>query len=398
MIYLDSAATTFQKPLSVSYAMQRAMRTMSSPGRGGYAAARAAEETAFRCRSLAAELFGVPSPEQVVFTSNATHALNIAIRSLVPEGGRVAVSGYEHNAVTRPLHALGARIKVAAAPLFDRAALLRAFENSISPELDAVVCTHVSNVFGFVLPIEEIAALCRAEGVPLIVDASQSAGILPFELDTLGAAFIAMPGHKGLYGPQGTGLLLCAHDAAPLLYGGTGSASLEQTMPDFLPDRLEAGTHNMPGIAGLEAGLRFVRERRERIERHERALIARAAAALRGMDGVTVYAARDAAEQVGVLSFNLDGREPEETADALAQRGFALRSGLHCAPYAHRTVGTLERNGAPERIRLHLGGGYRRLCPCAAEHRARLKAALLKFMENSCSFSCFFLRIILEYE
>ena len=328
MIYLDSAATTFQKPLSVSYAMQRAMRTMSSPGRGGYAAARAAEETAFRCRSLAAELFGVPSPEQVVFTSNATHALNIAIRSLVPEGGRVAVSGYEHNAVTRPLHALGARIKVAASPLFDRAALLRAFENSISPELDAVVCTHVSNVFGFVLPIEEIAALCRAEGVPLIVDASQSAGILPFELDTLGAAFIAMPGHKGLYGPQGTGLLLCAHDAAPLLYGGTGSASLEQTMPDFLPDR-------------LEAGLRFVRERRERIERHERALIARAAAALRGMDGVTGYAARDAAEQVGVLSFNLNGREPEKTADALAQRGFALRGGLHCAPYAHRTAGTL---------------------------------------------------------
>ena len=110
-------------------------------------------------------------------------------------------------------------------------------------------------MFGFVLPIEEIAALCRAEGVPLIVDASQSAGILPFELDTLGAAFIAMPGHKGLYGPQGTGLLLCAHDAAPLLYGGTGSASLEQTMPDFLPDQLEAGTHNMPGIAGLEAGV-----------------------------------------------------------------------------------------------------------------------------------------------
>ena len=184
-------------------------------------------------------------------------------------------------------------------------------------------------------------SLAACEGALLIVDASQSAGILPFELDTLGAAFIAMPGHKGLYGPQGTGLLLCAHDAAPLLYGGTGSASLEQTMPDFLPDRLEAGTHNMPGIAGLEAGLRFVRERRERIERHERALIARAAAALRGMDGVTVYAARDAAEQVGVLSFNLDGREPEETADALAERGFALRGGLHCAPYAHRTAGTL---------------------------------------------------------
>ena len=340
MIYLDSAATTFQKPLSVSYAMQRAMRTMSSPGRGGYAAARAAEETAFRCRSLAAELFGVPSPEQVVFTSNATHALNIAIRSLVPEGGRVAVSGYEHNAVTRPLHALGARIKVAASPLFDRAALLRAFENSISPELDAVVCTHVSNVFGFVLPIEEIAALCRAEGVPLIVDASQSAGILPFELDTLGAAFIAMPGHKGLYGPQGTGLLLCAHDAAPLLYGGTGSASLEQTMPDFLPDRLEAGTHNMPGIAGLLEGLRFVqRQGVARIADYEGELGRYAAQRLADIPGVEVFSGP---EQTGVVSFRVSGWDCEELGEALASRGIALRAGLHCAPLAHRTAGTLE--------------------------------------------------------
>ena len=302
-MYLDSAASTFQNPLSVSYAMQRAMRTMSSPGRGGYAAARAAEETAFRCRRLAAELFGVPSPEQVVFTSNATPDQNIAIRSLVPEGGRVAVSGYEHTAVTRPLHALGARIKVAASPLFDRAALLRAFENSISPELDAVVCTHVSNVFGFVLPIEEIAALCRAEGVPLIVDASQSAGILPFELDTLGAAFIAMPGHKGLYGPQGTGLLLCAHDAAPLRFGGSGSASLEQTMPDFLPDRLEAGTHNMPGIAGLLAGVRFVRRQgTQTILRHEHALTSRPAQRLRRQPGEEEFARPGCTAPAGVVT------------------------------------------------------------------------------------------------
>ena len=342
MIYLDSAATTFQKPLSVPYAMQRAMRTMSSPGRGGYAAARAAEETAFRCRSLAAELFGVPSPEQVVFTSNATHALNIAIRSLVPEGGRVAVSGYEHNAVTRPLHALGARIKVAASPLFDRAALLRAFENSISPELDAVVCTHVSNVFGFVLPIEEIAALCRAEGVPLIVDASQSAGILPFELDALGAAFIAMPGHKGLYGPQGTGLLLCGADALPLIEGGTGSDSLRQEMPDFLPDRLEAGTHNVPGIAGLAAGIDFVRTQRTgRILLHERQLLRRAGQGMQSIPRVTCWLAEEETLQAGVLSFAVDGLSAEETAEQLARRGIALRAGLHCAPLAHRTAGTL---------------------------------------------------------
>ena len=342
MIYLDSAATTFQKPLSVSYAMQRAMRTMSSPGRGGYAAARAAEETAFRCRSLAAELFGVPSPEQVVFASNATHALNIAIRSLVPEGGRVAVSGYEHNAVTRPLHALGARIKVAASPLFDRAALLRAFENSISPELDAVVCTHVSNVFGFVLPIEEIAALCRAERVPLIVDASQSAGILPFELDTLGAAFIAMPGHKGLYGPQGTGLLLCAQDAAPLLYGGTGSASDSEYLPPYLPDRFESGTANIPGYYGWEAALRFIEERGvDSLRQHEMALCQRFLEGLETIPHVRMVGPKDLEHRVGVISVDFLRRDNAEMAYALeAQYGILTRCGLHCAPSAHKTLGT----------------------------------------------------------
>lgn len=342
MIYLDSAATSFHKPLSVSRAVLSALRSMSSPGRGGYPAARAAEETAFRCRSLAAEMFGVPSPEQVVFTSNATHGLNIAIRSLVPEYGRVVISGYEHNAVTRPLYELGAKVRVAASPLFDRTAALHSFEEAVVPGLDAVVCTHVSNAFGFILPLEEIAALCRAEGVPLIVDASQSAGVMPLDLSSLGAAFAAMPGHKGLYGPQGTGLLLCGSETArPLLLGGTGSASLEQKMPAFLPDRLEAGTHNMPGIAGLEAGLRFVQRMGSRILLHERALTARASAGLRALDGVTVYAADDMSAQAGVLSFNVNGMGPEETADALAQRGFAVRAGLHCAPFAHRTAETL---------------------------------------------------------
>lgn len=341
MIYLDSAATSFQKPVSVGRAMGRALAAMSSPGRGGYEAALLASDTLLECRLALQRLFHVPEPENVVFTLNATHALNIAIRSLVPPGGRAVISGWEHNAVTRPLHALRAELRVARGRLFDDAAFLEDWERALGEGADAAVCTQVSNVFGWALPLREAAELCRARGIPLIVDASQGAGVLP--LDAEGLAYAAMPGHKGLLGPQGTGVLLCGEGQTPepILQGGTGSLSRQQDMPDFLPDRLEAGTHNMPGIAGLEAGLRFVRERRERIERHERALIARAAAALRGMDGVTVYAARDAAEQVGVLSFNLDGREPEETADALAQRGFALRGGLHCAPYAHRTAGTL---------------------------------------------------------
>ena len=342
MIYLDNAATTFQKPAAVQRAVMQAMRTMSSPGRGGYAAAQQAEETLFRCRSAAAALFSVPSVEQVVFTMNATHALNIAIKSLVRPGGRVVISGYEHNAVTRPLHALGAEVIVAAAPLFSPPETVSAFERALALRPDAAVCTHVSNVFGDILPIERIAQLCRRADVPLIIDASQSAGALPLDFSALRPAFVAMPGHKGLYGPQGTGLLLCGHDVLPLLEGGTGSASLRQEMPDFLPDRLEAGTHNVPGIAGLEAGISFVRaQRQERILHHSRALIRKPGEGLQRIPRVHAFLSPNAGAQAGVLSFCMEGLSPEALAELLSARGFALRAGLHCAPFAHKTVGTL---------------------------------------------------------
>ncbi len=342
MIYLDNAATTFQKPAAVQRAVMQAMRTMSSPGRGGYAAAQQAEETLFRCRSAAAALFSVPSVEQVVFTMNATHALNIAIKSLVRPGGRVVISGYEHNAVTRPLHALGAEVIVAAAPLFSPPETVSAFERALALRPDAAVCTHVSNVFGDILPIERIAQLCCRADVPLIIDASQSAGALPLDFSALRPAFVAMPGHKGLYGPQGTGLLLCGHDVLPLLEGGTGSASLRQEMPDFLPDRLEAGTHNVPGIAGLEAGISFVRaQRQERILHHSRALIRKVGEGLQRIPRVHAFLSPNAGAQAGVLSFCMEGLSPEALAELLSARGFALRAGLHCAPFAHKTVGTL---------------------------------------------------------
>ena len=345
MIYLDSAATTFQKPPTVARAMTEALSTMSSPGRGGHPLAMRAADTAFRCRSELAALFNTKAPERVVFTTNATHGLNIAIKSLVPRGGRVVVSGYEHNAVTRPLAALGADISVAAAPSFDHEAAVAAFERLIVPGIDAVICNHVSNVFGCIQPIEAVAGLCRDRGVPLIVDASQSAGMLPLDMERLGAAFIAMPGHKGLYGPQGTGVLLCGGDGLPaaLLEGGTGSISLSQEMPDFLPDRLEAGTHNMPGIAGLLAGVRFVRRRgTDRILRHEQMLTRRTAELLRTLPAVEVFAAPEEKQQAGVLSFRVKGRDPELMGEALAERGIAVRAGLHCAPLAHRSAGTLD--------------------------------------------------------
>ena len=344
MIYLDAAATTLEKPARVGQAMAEAVRSMSSPGRGRYPASRLAEETAFRCRSEAAELFGVDSPERVIFTANATHGLNIAIHSLVKPGSRVVISGYEHNAVLRPLHAIpGVELTVVDAPLFDTEGMVAQWERALAQGADAAVCVHVSNVFGYVLPLSAIAGLCRSYGVPLIVDASQSAGVLPLSLQALGADFIAMPGHKGLYGPQGTGLLLCGGEVLPLLRGGTGSASRSREMPEELPDRLEAGTHNMPGIAGLLEGLRFVRSHgMGKIARHERMLICRAAEHLQQMDGVRVWFDPSPARQSGVLSFAVEGRNCEEIGELLALSGIAVRAGLHCAPLAHQTAGTLE--------------------------------------------------------
>ena len=343
VIYLDSAATTFRKPSSVREAVMNAMRTMSSPGRGGYRSARAAEETLYSCRSLAAEMFGVGEPERVILTMNATHGLNIAIKSLVPRGGKVIISGYEHNAVTRPLYALGADVSVAVSPLFDKQACIDAFAASLRKGADAAICTVCSNVYGYVLPVGEIASLCAEAGIPLIVDASQSAGALRLNMSELGAAFVAMPGHKGLYGPQGTGLLLCGADPLTLIEGGTGSESLRQEMPMFLPDRLEAGTHNMPGIAGLEAGLRYISSvTPERIANHTRSLVRRAAEGLSGMKGVKVYLSEDYAAQLGVLSFTVSGRECEDISEALARLNIAVRAGYHCAPLAHRSGGTLD--------------------------------------------------------
>ena len=244
--------------------------------------------------------------------------------------------------MTRPLHSLGADVRVIDTPLFDAETFLRRAES----ELDwaqVCVCTHVSNVFGYILPITELAVLCRKANVPLIVDASQSAGVLNLDFQALGAAFAAMPGHKGLMGPQGTGVLLCQNDALPLLYGGSGSASISQNMPDFLPDRLEAGTHNVAGIAGLLAGCRWVTEQgSENILRHEQKLMR---LFLRNIDRhpkIECFTAQNASDQSGVLSLRLQNIDAETCAEKLSERGIAVRAGLHCAPYAHVSAGTLD--------------------------------------------------------
>lgn len=336
MIYLDNGATSFHKPPQVHRAVQEALRTCANPGRGTHRPAMAAAERVYDCREAASRLFRC-LPEQVVLTTSCTHGLNMAIRTLVQPGDPVVISGFEHNAVVRPLYALGAQLKIAGRKLFAPEDTLEQFEDALRAGAKAAVCTHVSNVFGYILPAEQIGWLCKHYGVPLILDAAQSAGALPLELG-MGADFIAMPGHKGLLGPQGTGLLLCSRPPEPLLYGGTGSDSLSRQMPDHLPDRGEAGTLNVPGYAGLTEGLRYLqRAGVHTIAGRQRREARRAAEGLKKL-GFQVFSGP---QQLGTVSF-LPGMDCEEAATRFAGRGIALRSGLHCAPLAHESAGTLD--------------------------------------------------------
>lgn len=337
MIYLDSGATSFHKPRAVYKAVQNAMNMCASPGRGGYLYAANADKIVFECRERLGKFFDCDA-EKVVFTSNCTHSLNIAIRSLIKPGAAVVVSGFEHNAVIRPLYALGAKIHVVGRRLFDHQNILEEFEQALKNGVDAAVFTHVSNVFGYILPIDEMSELCKMYHTPFVIDVAQSAGYLPISMTKLGADFIAAPGHKGLLGPQGTGVLLCKDECKPFIYGGTGSLSRNLTMPEYLPDRLEAGTLNVPGIAGLNAGVAYIqRNGVERIKNavHERMLYC--------VDGLKKIGLKpfEGEHQLGTISFVPDV-DVEEFAQLLSERGICVRSGLHCAPLAHESAGTLE--------------------------------------------------------
>ena len=337
MIYLDNGATSFRKPRAVAQAVAWAMAHCANPGRGGHSGAMTAAKTVYRCRETAAEMFDC-RPEQVVFTANCTHGLNLAIHSLVRSGSRVAISGFEHNAVTRPLHARKVQTVVAGRKLFDQEDTLSRFEDALKSGVSAAVVTHCSNVFGYILPVQEMAWLCRRYGVPFIVDAAQSAGVLPVSLNGLGAEFIAMPGHKGLLGPQGTGILLCGGSAKPLMQGGTGSSSGSQEMPEELPDMLEAGTLNVPGIAGLHQGLRYLMQSGiENIRSREANAAKLCANGLKKL-GLQVFFGEN---QSGTVSF-VGKQDCEALAEELGKRGVAVRAGLHCAPLAHESAGTLD--------------------------------------------------------
>ena len=344
MNYLDNAATTLVKPRAVGEAVHRALTGAAGYARGGYAAAQRAGDLVYDCREQAAALFGLYDPSRVVFTQNATHALNIAIHALARPGMKTAVSGFEHNAVMRPLALHGIAPAVLHTPLWQPERMVQEVRRALGEGTELFILNHVSNVFGAVCPLDEIGRLLSAAGVPLILDASQSAGVLELDVSRLPClAAVCMPGHKALYGPMGTGILLVLDDriaAKPLLTGGTGSLSEELRQPDFLPDAQESGTPNVPGIAGLAAGIRFVRSvGAANIAVHERKLVRELARALETNERLEVFSHPS---QTGVLSVRVKGVPAEQAAAQLADAGIAVRAGLHCAPLAHRTAGTEE--------------------------------------------------------
>lgn len=349
MIYLDNAATTFPKPAAVSNTMMHFMaERAANPGRSGHALSMKAAESVYRCREAAANFFHAPGPENVAFFMNATQAINAALKGNASEGAEVITSTLEHNAVMRPLYRLsqkGMPYRVADVAEDDDATVHN-FERLITPKTVMIACTHASNVTGKVLPIEKLGALCRAHGLRFLVDASQTAGTLPIDMQACGISYLCMPGHKGLYGPMGTGMLLAADgtELTTIMEGGTGSNSVSLDQPDFMPDRLESGTVNAPGIVGLHAGLEFVARRGIRqIYEEEHAQALRLYDLLSHTAGVTLYTPRPEKGYVPIISFNIDGMSSVEAAAELDKMGFALRGGLHCSPAAHNRYNTLSQ-------------------------------------------------------
>jgi cysteine desulfurase family protein len=348
MIYLDNSATTFPKPEPVRQAMAQALiKYGANPGRAGHRAAMASSEAVYRARAAAADFFGAEHPEQVIFTPGCTWSLNMVLRGRLKPGDHVVISCVEHNAVYRTVAAMAAEgIHFTAARIFpgDDARTLEAFESCIKSNTKMIVCTHGSNVFGIRLPVEKIAALAHSHHAEMVVDAAQSAGIYSYDLKKTDIDFLCCSGHKGLYGPMGIGLLIAGGEPLePLVRGGTGSRSVDAEQPEEYPDRLESGTPNVPGIVGLAAGIRFVMQKGiPRIAAYEEKLMQQLKSRLAQVDGVQLYVPADV-PCFPVLSFNISDIPSEEVAERLDRSGIAVRAGLHCAPLAHRWMGTLEQ-------------------------------------------------------
>lgn len=349
MIYFDNAATSFPKPRRVVEEQMRCMQFYGgNPGRGSHALAMAAAEKIYECREELASFFGSPNPENIIFTMNTTMALNTAIKGLLRRGDHVLISNMEHNAVFRPIYKL-ARDGVIHYDVFDTfpnlsvrppEMICASILEKLRPNTRMLVCAHASNICSATLPLREIGALCRKKGILFVVDAAQSAGHLPINMTEMQIDALCAPGHKGLWGPQGCGILALGEGivADTLMEGGSGYNSLEGNMPEDAPERYEAGTLPTPAIAGLLEGVREVKRLGiDYIRTHESALTKRLCERLMAMPKVTLYAPHHTG---GVLLFSLQDLSSDHVGAFLNERGFCVRTGFHCAALAHATLGT----------------------------------------------------------
>lgn len=347
-VYLDNAATSHPKPESVYRAVTEALRSGGSSGRGSHNFARAADQLIFATREALAEFFNGGTSEQFIFTANATTAINQALFGVLCRGDRVVTTMVEHNAVTRPLRELEKRgVTVVKVPvdgitgIVQKSALQQA---CLDQPTRLLLVNHCSNVIGTIQPIDGLGGWCHEHDILFMVDGAQSAGHLPIDFQQLAVDLFVSSGHKGLLGPQGTGFLYLKEgiELSPLIYGGTGTNSQSDLQPEHLPERLESGTLNLPGLAGLHAALQFLQQTGiEQIHLREKQLTAKLLEGLQKIERVKIYGSDNAMLRLGVISFNLEECDPAEVAFILDQEEqIAVRVGLHCAPDAHRTIGS----------------------------------------------------------
>ena len=349
-IYLDNAATSFPKPESVYKAVSDTLRKYgSSPGRGGHKMSLQTERIIFDVRERIASFFNIPNSSNVIFTFNVTMGINLALKGFLKAGDHVLTSSMEHNAVMRPLKRLenpplGGISKTVVQCSKEGFLNSKDIEREIKPNTKLIIITHASNVVGTILPIREVGEIAKKKGIAFLVDAAQSAGLLPIDVQRDNIDMLGCTGHKSLFGPQGTGFLYIKDglDIKPLIEGGTGSNSESDEMPDFFPDKFQAGTLNTPGIAGLGAGIEFIQnEGLKNIRAKELHLTTEIMNGLKNIKGVKLYGSLNPLDRVAVVSFNIEGKDPADVGNILNEKyDIMSRVGLHCAPNAHRTIGT----------------------------------------------------------
>ncbi len=342
MIYLDNAATSYPKPEGLIPLLEHyLLHQAGNPGRSGHPLSLAAAEAIYETRTLVANFIGCASSENIIFTQNATFSINTAIRARVSPNDHILISDLEHNSVFRPVWKLARDGLVTYSVFSHRGNIIKNLTDAIRPNTRMLICTHVSNVTGFEMPIYDIIKICQRHGIFSIIDASQSIGHQPIDVGSIGCDALCAPGHKGLLGLQGSGILYLKekNGLRDVFQGGSGADSLSPAMPAYLPDKFEAGTLPTPAILSMANGIRYIKERGiDRLHAHERHLSALMHDYIAKINGARLYSTPHS----GIVAFQLFGKTSDEVADALASHGICVRGGYHCAPLAHRAIGTLD--------------------------------------------------------